>query len=110
LLGDVLEKRGATVEYVSCYKRVRPDAGEALRTAWAGGVDAVTVSSVEGLANFVEMLGDGATARLSATPIFVPHARVADEAASRGLGQAIIAGPRDSDMVAALVAYFGGAG
>jgi hypothetical protein len=55
------------------------------------------------------MLGDGAAARLSAIPVFVPHARVADEAARRGLRRPIVAGPRDADMVAALVAYFGGA-
>jgi uroporphyrinogen-III synthase len=110
VLGDVLEKRGAIVEYAACYRRVRPDSGEALRGAWAGGVDAVMLSSAEGLANFVEMLGDGAAARLSAIPVFVPHARVANAAARRGLGRPIVAGPRDADMVAALVAYFDGAG
>lgn len=110
MLGDALAARGASVEYAPCYRRVRPDAGEALRGAWAGGVDAVTLSSAEGLANFVEMLGDGAAARLSAMPLFVPHFRVADEAARRGWGRPIVAGPRDSEMVAALVAYFGGAG
>ena len=110
MLGDTLAARGASVEYAPCYRRVRPDAGEALRGAWAGGVDAVTLSSAEGLANFVEMLGDGAAARLSAIPLFVPHARVADEAARRGWGRPIVAGPRDAEMAAALVAYFGGAG
>jgi uroporphyrinogen-III synthase len=109
LLGETLAARGASVEYAACYRRVRPEAGEALREAWASGVDALTLSSAEGLANFVEMLGGGA-ARLSAIPVFVPHARVADEAARRGLPRPIVAGPRDADMLAALVAYFGGAG
>jgi len=110
MLGDALAARGASVEYVACYKRVRPGSGEALRSAWADGVDAVTVSSAEGLANFIGMLGDGAAARLSATPVFVPHARVSEEAARRGLKRLVVAGPRDADMLAALVAYFGGAG
>ncbi len=110
LLGEALAARGASVEYAPCYRRVRPAAGEALRGAWAAGVDAVTLSSVEGLANFIDMLGEGAAARLSAVPVFVPHARVADEAVRRGLARPIIAGPRDADVLAALVAYFGGAG
>jgi uroporphyrinogen-III synthase len=110
VLGDTLATRGASVEYAPCYRRVRPAAGKALRGAWAGGVDAVTLSSAEGLANFVEMLGDGAAARLSATPLFVPHSRVADEAVRRGWGRPVVAGPRDAEMAAALVAYFGGAG
>ncbi|HLX80473.1 MAG TPA: uroporphyrinogen-III synthase [Burkholderiales bacterium] len=110
VLGDALAARGASVEYVACYRRVRPGSGEALRGGWAGGVDAVTVSSAEGLANFIDMLGDGAASRLSAIPVFVPHARVAEDAARRGLGRLVVAGPRDADMLAALVAYFGGAG
>jgi uroporphyrinogen-III synthase len=110
MLGDALAARGAIVEYAACYLRVRPDAGDSLRRAWAGGVHAVTLSSAEGLANFVDMLGDGAAARLSAIPVFVPHARVADKAVRLGLGRLIVAGPRDAEMLAALVAYFGGAG
>jgi len=110
LLGDALEARGASVEYAACYRRVRPGSGAALRSAWAGGVDAVTLSSGDGLENFIAMLGDGAAVRLSAVPVFVPHARVFEEAARRGLQRLVIAGPRDADMLAALVAYFGGAG
>jgi uroporphyrinogen-III synthase len=108
LLGDVLGKRGALVEYVACYRRVRPAAG-ALPGLWARGVEAVTVSSSEGLENFLQMLGEGATRRLAPIPLFVPHPRVAEEAARQGLARVIVAGPRDAEMVAALVAYFGGA-
>lgn len=108
LLGDVLRKRGAIVEYAACYRRVQPESGE-LPALWARGVDAVTVSSAEGLANFLQMLGEGKALRLAETPLFVPHARVADEAARRRLGRVIVAGPRDAQMLAALVAYFGAA-
>jgi len=107
LLGEELEKRGASVEYAACYRRVRPAGGD-LAAAWQCGVDAVTLSSAEGLQNLIEMLGAGATAKLAATALFVPHARVAREAERRGL-RALIAGPRDAQMAAALVAYFGGA-
>jgi len=108
LLGDELGKRGAKVEYAACYRRVRPS-GEGLAALWARGVDAVALSSAEGLANFIDMLGDGAIARLADVPLFVPHERVAREAARRGLARAVVAGPRDVQVAAALVAYFGGA-
>lgn len=110
-LGEALVARGALVEHAACYRRTLPEGGGApLATAWAGGaVDAITVSSGEGLANLLEMLGDEATPRFAQAALFVPHPRVAEEAARRGLGRAIVAGPGDAEMAAALVAYFGGA-
>jgi uroporphyrinogen-III synthase len=110
LLGETLRQRGAHVEYAACYRRVRPAAGTALRDAWRGGIDAVTVSSAEGLANFLQMLGAEEAGRMRAMPVFVPHARVAQEAARQGLARVIVAGPRDAEMLAALAACFGGAG
>jgi uroporphyrinogen-III synthase len=108
LLGETLERRGALVSYAACYRRVRPAAGSALRDAWAGGIDAVTVSSAEGLGNFLQMLDEEQARRVTEMPIFVPHPRVA--AAARGLKQVIVAGPRDAEMLAALAAHFGAAG
>lgn len=108
LLGQELAARGARVEHAACYRRVVPE-GARMRSAWAGGIDAVTVSSAEGLANLLAMLGEGATRRLSRIPLFVPHPRVLEEAQRRGLQQAIVAGPGDAQMVAALVAHFGAA-
>jgi uroporphyrinogen-III synthase len=110
-LGETLAARGAVVEYAACYRRTLPAAGRAaLAEAWAGGkVDAVLVSSAEGLANLLEMLGDEGPRRLAGTALFVPHLRVAEDAARRGLGRALVAGPGDEEVAAALVAYFGGA-
>lgn len=110
LLGDTLTGRGAIVEYAACYRRARPEAGAVLREAWAGGVDAVTVSSAEGLANFLQMLGEQRAKRVEEIPLFVPHPRVAQDAARRGLKRVIVAGPRDAEMLAALAAHFRGAG
>ena len=111
LLGETLRARGALVEHAACYRRTLPEAGGALLAlAWAGGaVAAVTVSSGEGLANLLEMLGGEGPRRLAQAALFVPHPRVAKEAARRGLGRTIVAGPGDAEMAAALVAYFGGA-
>jgi uroporphyrinogen-III synthase len=105
VLGEGLRRRGAAVEYVECYRRVRPRSDPApLAAAWKGGrLHAVTVSSAQGLANLFEML-DGELLRQ--LPLFVPHERVAEEARRRGALQARVAGPGDDEMLAALVAYF----
>ena len=105
LLGKELAARGASVEHAVCYRRVVPDAA-GMRGAWADGMDAVTVSSAEGLANLVAMMGEGAMRQLLGAPLFVPHPRVATEARRRGLERIIVAGPGDAEMTAALVAHF----
>jgi uroporphyrinogen-III synthase len=108
LLGETLAARGARVEYAECYRRANPRADAApLLDAWAReALDAVTVTSVEGLANLSEMLGEAGRGPLKNTPLFVPHARVAEQAARLGVQEAIVAGPGDAEMVARLVAYF----
>jgi uroporphyrinogen-III synthase len=108
LLGQELAARGASVEYAACYRRVVPEGSGMLR-AWSGGVDAVTVSSAEGLANLLAMLGEAALGKLRGIPLFVPHARVAAAARQRGLEQVIVAGAADAQVAAALVAHFGAA-
>jgi uroporphyrinogen-III synthase len=111
LLGETLAARGARVDYAACYRRALPVAsGALLAAAWEiGKVDAVLVSSAEGLGNLLEMLGGDGPRRLAGVALFVPHGRVAREAVRLGLGSAIVAGPGDAEMAAALVAYFGGA-
>jgi hydroxymethylbilane synthase len=77
LLGDTLKARGASVEYVSCYRRARPqlDPAPLLKLWEEGRLDAVTLTSSEGLRNFFEMVGRLGQAWLSKTPAFVPHLR-----------------------------------
>jgi len=100
-LGETLAARGAKVEYAECYRRVRPAA-----RAPEGRIDAVCVSSGEALVNLAAMLG---RERLADTPLFVSHSRVAAQAHELGLPWPLLAGPGDPEMLAALVAYFGGA-
>lgn len=102
LLGDTLAARGARVEYAECYARARPDP----TGLGSGAVDAFTVSSGEGLVNLLEMLDEPGRAVLRAAPLFVPHPRVGELAAGRGVPTVIVAGPSDAEMLAALVAYF----
>ncbi|MGQ0543904.1 MAG: uroporphyrinogen-III synthase [Betaproteobacteria bacterium] len=104
LLGETLSRRGGKVEYAECYRRVRPRADAApLLAEW---VDAVTVSSGEALHNLLELLGEAGRRRLRGTPLFVPHARVAAQAAAAGLGEIVLAGAGDDEMIERLVAYF----
>jgi uroporphyrinogen-III synthase len=112
LLGEELVRRGAHVEYAPCYRRALPAAGAApLLAAWAQGpVHAITISSGEGLANLAQLLGGAAAQRLAETPLFVPHERIAAQAARLGARKAQVAGAGDAEMTAALVAYFAGAG
>ena len=109
LLGDTLAARGARVEYAECYRRVRP-AVAATQPAWArDALDAVTVSSAEGLANLDALLRAWRRDWLHESPLFVPHARVAAQAARLGARETIVAGAGDSETARALIAYFGGA-
>lgn len=100
LLGDTLRQRGAQVEYAACYRRTPPQ----LAKSWKEGeIDAVTVSSSQGLANLFERLDP---AFLRAKPLFVPHPRVAQNARARSVREVVLAGSSDEQMVQALVAYF----
>jgi uroporphyrinogen-III synthase len=105
LLGDALRSRGAAVEYVECYRRIRPRSDPApLIAAWkSASLHAVTVSSAQGLANLFELLDAELLRRL---PLLVPHPRVAAEAQRLGAQEVLVAGPGDDEMFAALVAYF----
>jgi len=105
LLGETLRGRGASVEYVECYRRVQPRSDPApLLAAWkSGDLHAVTVSSAQGLANLFALLD---VDLLRSLPLFVPHERVAGEARRHGAQDVLVAGPGDDEMFAALVAYF----
>jgi uroporphyrinogen-III synthase len=109
LLGETLAARGAQVEYLECYRRALPRADSGpLLAAWAqGAIDAVVVSSTQGLQNLLTLLGDAGRPQLFATPLFVPHERVAAQARALGAREVIVAGPGDDEMSARLVAYFG---
>lgn len=102
LLGETLAARGARVSVLECYRRVRP----ASAAAPAGTLDAVCANSGETLENLAALLG---LARLRDTALFVPHERVAQLAREMGFATVEVAGPGDAQMLACLLAYFGGA-
>ena len=106
LLATVLAERGATLEYAECYRRRRAEI-PAVPPAWAAlPLDAVTVSSGEGLSSVVEALGRLRPQWMRESVLFVPHPRIGEHAARLGARQVVLAGPGDEELVARLVAYF----
>jgi uroporphyrinogen-III synthase len=107
LLADTLRARGAEVDCVTCYRRSGPaDGVMPLLTAWrAGKLDALTVSSSEGLRYLVDLLDAEGRRYLQKTPVFVPHARIAENARALGLSNIILTDAADAGIVAGLRAY-----
>lgn len=108
LLGDTLVERGAAVEYITCYRRGKPDiAPTPLLQLWQRRqLDAIVITSSEGLRNLVDMLGASGAELLKATPLFAPHARIVAEARSLGLSRVIATAPGDDGLLAGLIANF----
>lgn len=108
LLGETLESRGARVDRIPCYRRGRPDIDAApLRTLLAqGAVDAVTITSSEGLRNLVAMVGAASEAALKAVALFVAHQRIAEEARQMGFAEVTVTVPGDAGLLAGLEEHF----
>ena len=101
LLADTFAERGAQVEYITCYRRLAP---RPPAHGWKPGeLAAVTVSSSQGLDNLFEVLD---RELLRSTPMFVPHARIAERARALAVREVVLAGHSDEQMLDRLVAYF----
>jgi uroporphyrinogen-III synthase len=108
LLGETLLKRGATVTYVECYRRVRPEADTAplLRAAASGELDAIIITSSEGLRNLWDMVGEAGQAWLKNSCVFVSHERIAQTASSLGFTRVILTAPGDNGLLEGISNYF----
>ena len=108
VLGDTLIKRGARVDYIDCYRRAKPEGGAAgLLEAWREGrIDAVTMTSREGLDNLWTILDAYGREKLIATPMFVPHSRIAEGARDLGVSEIIVSEATDAGLLASLLQYF----
>jgi uroporphyrinogen-III synthase len=85
VLADTLKQRGAEVVFGECYRRVNPqNNAHVLAQAYEEGkLQGIIVTSSEAL-RFLLELAQGA-AWLQATPLFVNHARIAEQAKAAGL-------------------------
>jgi uroporphyrinogen-III synthase len=105
-LGETLRTRGAIVDYVACYRRAKPESGvtglaEAFRE---GRVQAVTITSSEGLDNLWALADEATRTRWRACPTFVPHPRIAGRARDLGLSVIETAGG-DAGLIAGLLEW-----
>jgi uroporphyrinogen-III synthase len=109
LLGDTLIQRGAVIEYAECYYRGKPNVDTtSLLTSWSQGkINAVIITSSEGLHNLFDIIGQLGQQLLKSTPVFTTHERIVQTAKNLGLGnvvKTIAAG--DKGLLQGLQDYF----
>jgi len=106
LLAETLRQRGASVDAVTCYHRSPPADGEPIVSLLRNRqLDALTISSSEGLRNLLALLDTDAFAQLFRLPLFVPHQRIAQVAAELGLSRVVLSAPADAGIIESLCAY-----
>jgi uroporphyrinogen-III synthase len=108
LLGDTLSERGAIVEYVACYRRSKPVVDIApLLADWRDHkIQAVVITSSEGLDNLFDMLGETGRQLLMATPLFTAHERIAQKAKVLGITTIRCTPGGDDGTIEGLLSYF----
>jgi uroporphyrinogen-III synthase len=107
LLAETLQQRGARVDCITCYQRSGPtvDIEELLQRWRQGQLTAITLSSSEALRHLLQGLDAEGLAYLKATPLFVPHPRIAETARQAGLSRITLTEPADQGLLAGLCAY-----
>jgi uroporphyrinogen-III synthase len=106
LLATTLRERGAQVDCVTCYQRSSPTNKKLIVSMLRNEqIEALTISSSEGLHNLLALLDAETTQRLYTLPVFVPHKRIAKIAAELGLRKIILSEPADAGIMNALCSY-----
>lgn len=104
LLGDTLVQRGAQIRYVETYRRELPPA-DPLNEQQLNSLDAITISSSEGLDNLVTMMDD--PSQLIDIPLIVPSQRALSKARKHGFRSTKLANnATDEAILAALLSCF----
>ena len=110
LLSDTLRNRGADVRYLSVYRReirhAPPEEIDSLDARFRqGGIDCVTVMSIETLKNLLQLLPPTSLEALRKTPLVAPGARVIQTAKELvpGISAIMASGPQSADMINALI-------
>lgn len=109
LLGDTLTRRGATVRYIECYRRRRPDENQkALQSVLTNNeIDVVTLTSRACLDNLWALVDPPARENLRALPVVLISDQIEPVARSLGFRHApiIAAECSDAGMIAALAQW-----
>jgi uroporphyrinogen-III synthase len=104
LLGDTLKSRGARVHYIETYTR-EITAQLPLSKQQINSLDAITISSNEGLNNFVSLNGE--LDKLTEIPIVLPSERSMALAKQYGFQNPVLAkNATDEVILEALINYF----
>lgn len=108
LLAETLGARGAEVRHAVCYRRALPDTDIApvLRVWRAGRIRAVTVFSRDSLDGLVALLGPEGRELLCHTPLFVPHARIAEHARALGITRTFVTPAGEDGVLQALTEHY----
>lgn len=109
MLADTLRANGIQVEQVAAYRRVAPLLDDTkrlqLQHLLVSGADWIITSS-EALRNLIKMIqesaGADAVAEMQQQHLIVPHARIAESAASLGFMDVTLTGSGDEQLLAAL--------
>lgn len=106
-LAEELTRRGATVTYLECYRRRKPDSDPAplLAQGAQGKIAAITVTSAESARNLRDMLGVAGWDWLKRTPLFALHPRIAAVAGELGWENIHVTGPGDEGLVNGLIEW-----
>ncbi|MCK6407619.1 uroporphyrinogen-III synthase [Thauera sp.] len=108
LLAETLRERGASVEYVTCYRRYCPDADPAplLEPIARGAVDGLLLTSSEGVRNLESMLGADGLAALRGVTVFATHPRIVAQAHAAGFAKVVETPAGDDGLMQALESHF----
>lgn len=111
LLASTLRQRGARVDHLAVYRRLRAQPSQGtlrrLQQRWHGGdIRAVTIMSVESFDNLRALLPADLDALLQRTPLVTPSRRVIQTIAEKipGSPAFLAMGPQAADMLRALIA------
>ena len=111
MLAETLRDRGATVDYLSVYRRLTrtysPSLLAGLEQRWRGGqINCVIAMSVDSLNNLLEILPASCRELLGITPLATPSARVLQTASDKipDAKVCLAESPQTDDMVRALIA------
>lgn len=109
LLADTLRARGATVEFVPCYRRFQPsvDPTTLLGPASRGELDGLLLTSSEGVRNLADMVGKAGMELLRRVPVFASHPRIAAHAREAGFAAIVETPAGDDGLLEALASHFG---
>jgi uroporphyrinogen-III synthase len=92
LLGDTLQERGASVDYLEVYSRnISSVDPKPLIATWEREVDIVTVTSCGILDNLFSLLGETGRTKLCATPLVVVSQRIKTRAQEHGCNTIVLA-------------------